>query len=60
MVLQIAVLIGPAVILGLISSNKKLMGDHSLGRFNKLIYWIFLTLIVGTGIASVVFLINNR
>jgi Mn2+/Fe2+ NRAMP family transporter len=55
MVLQIVVLIGPAVILGPISSNKKLMGSHSLGGFNKLIYWTFLVLIFCTGIVSVVF-----
>ena len=60
MVLQIVVLIGPAVILGLISSNKKLMGSHSLGGFNKIIYWTFLVLIFCTGIISMVFLINNR
>jgi Mn2+/Fe2+ NRAMP family transporter len=60
MLLQIAVLIGPAVILGLISSNKKLMGDHSLGGFNKLVYWTLLILIVGTGIASMAFLIKNH
>ena len=60
MVLQIVVLIGPAVILGLISSNKKLMGSHSLAGFNKLIYWTFLVLIFSTGVISMVLLIKNR
>jgi manganese transport protein len=55
MVLQIIVLIGPAVILGLLAANKKMMGNYSLGRFNKVVYWTFLTLIVGTGIASLVY-----
>jgi Mn2+/Fe2+ NRAMP family transporter len=52
MVLQIIVLIGPAVILGLIGANKRLMGRHALGGFNKVLYWSFLALIFGTGIAS--------
>jgi Mn2+/Fe2+ NRAMP family transporter len=56
MVLQIIVLIGPAVILGLLASNKKLMGTYALGRLNKVVYWVFLTLIVGTGIASLVYM----
>ena len=60
MVLQIVVLIGPAVVLGLISSNKKLMGSHSLRGFNKLIYWTFLILIFGTGVVSIFLLIINR
>ncbi len=55
MVLQIVVLLGPAIILGLIASNQKLMGTHALGGFNKTIYWIFLALIFGTGILSLVY-----
>ena len=52
MVLQIVVLIGPAIILGLICSNKKLMGVFALGGFNRILYWAFLVLIVGTGFLS--------
>ena len=52
MVLQIVVLIAPAVILGVIASNKKLMGSHALKGFNKLIYWAFIILIFITGIVS--------
>jgi len=52
MVLQIIVLIAPAIILGTIASNKKLMGDFSLKGFNKLIYWCFIVLIFATGIVS--------
>lgn len=55
MVLQILVLIGPALILGLISSNKKLMGDYYLGGFNKVIYWTTLALILVTGFASILY-----
>jgi Mn2+/Fe2+ NRAMP family transporter len=52
MVLQIVVLIAPAVILGIIASNKKLMGDLSLRGFNQFSYWLFIVLIFVTGIVS--------
>ncbi len=52
MVLQIIVLIAPAVILGVIASNKKLMGNFSLKGFNRFIYWFFIALIFATGIVS--------
>ncbi len=57
MVLQIAVLVGPAIMLGLIASNKRLMGRYYLRGYNKLIYWVFFILIVGTGIISVLLLL---
>ena len=57
MVLQIIVLMGPAIILGFISSNKKLMGKYSLRMSNKIVYWMFLALIFGTGIVSIVSLL---
>ncbi len=52
MVLQIVVLIAPAMILGMIAMNRKLMGDFSLKGFNKFIYWFFIVLIFATGIVS--------
>lgn len=55
MVLQIVVLIGPALTLGFIASKKKLMGQHSLRGFNRVVYWVFLGLIFGTGVVSLVF-----
>lgn len=57
MVLQIAVLIGPAITLALIASNKKLMGSYHLKGFNKFIYWAFLVLILSTGIISIYLLL---
>lgn len=54
MVLQIIVLLGPAAILGLIAADHKLMGEHALGGINRLVYWIFLVLVVATGIISLV------
>jgi Mn2+/Fe2+ NRAMP family transporter len=52
MVLQIVVLIAPAVILGVIASNKKMMGGFLLKGINKYIYWITILLIFGTGVIS--------
>lgn len=54
MVLQIVVLLGPAIILGLIAGNKRLMGEYALGKFNKFLYWTVLVLIFGTGIVSLI------
>ncbi len=53
MVLQIVVLIAPAIILGTIAMNKKLMGDFSLRGFNKYIYWFIIVLIFITGVISI-------
>ncbi len=52
MVLQIVVLIAPAVILGVIASNKKLMSNLVLGGANKYIYWATILLIFITGVIS--------
>ena len=59
MVLQIVVLIGPAVTLGRICSNRKLMGEHSLRGLNRVVYWAFLAMIVGTGVASLAYLLKG-
>ena len=55
MVLQIVVLLGPAIVLGLIAGDKRLMGEYSLRKFNKLLYWTFLALIFGMGIISLIY-----
>ena len=52
MVLQIVVLLGPALTLGLIASNRRLMGKYALNGFNRVIYWFFLALILGMGAVS--------
>lgn len=54
MVLQIVVLMGPAITLGLIAANKKLMGKHALAGFGRISYWFFIVLIFGTGIVGIV------
>ncbi len=52
MVLQIVVLIGPAVMLGLITSDRRVMGKHALRGTNRVIYWVFLGLILSTGLLA--------
>ena len=54
MVFQIIVLAAPAVLLGLIASNRKLMGKHTLQGAYAVVYWGFLFLIFGTGILSII------
>lgn len=54
MVLQIVVLLGPGIILGLVASNRNLMGRYALKGANRILYWVFLALILGTGIVSLV------
>lgn len=57
MVLQIVVLAGPAIMLGIMASQHKVMGEHALQGANKAIYWTFLVLIFGTGLLSLAYLI---
>jgi Mn2+/Fe2+ NRAMP family transporter len=54
MVFQIVVLIGPAVILGLLASRAAIMGRHRLRGVNAWLYWGFLAVITATGAFSVV------
>jgi NRAMP (natural resistance-associated macrophage protein)-like metal ion transporter len=53
MVIFVFVLVAPAVLQGLIGSNKKLMGRHVLSRGWKLIYWTMLALVVVAGLMAV-------
>ncbi len=47
------VLIGPGVILGLIASNKKILGQHASSTPLKIGYWLCLAAIVGCGLWAV-------
>jgi len=58
MVLQIAVLVGPALTLGLIAADRKLMGPYALRGANRVVYWGFVVLIVATGVASTLQLLS--
>jgi manganese transport protein len=48
------VLIGPAVIMGLIASDQRVMGEHASRGLWKAAYWLNLALLVTLGIISVV------
>ena len=50
--LDVIILIGPGLVLGLVASDTKLMGKYSLHGLNLWIYWIVLFLLIGAGIAS--------
>jgi len=54
MLVFVFVLIGPAVIMGLIASNQRVMGEHASRGFWKIAYWLSLGFVVALGIVSVV------
>jgi len=54
MVAFVFVLIPPAVMMGLIASNPKIMGVHSSSAVWKITYWLSLTFVVILGVISVV------
>jgi manganese transport protein len=48
------VLIGPAVIMGLIASDRRVMGQYASRGFWKVAYWLSLAFVVALGIIAVV------
>jgi Mn2+/Fe2+ NRAMP family transporter len=54
MVVFVFVLIAPAVMMGLIASDPKIMGVHSSSEFWKIAYWLSLIFVVILGVISVV------
>ncbi len=52
MVVFVFVLIGPGLIMGLIASNKRIMGSHSSTRWWKIAYWLSMALVVSLGFAA--------
>jgi manganese transport protein len=57
MVIFVFVLIGPAMIMGLLSSSKKVMGEHASTTFWRVAYWASLAAVISTGVAYAVLLI---
>ena len=51
MVIFVFVLIGPALIMGLLSSSKKVMGENASTTFWKVAYWASLAAVVSVGVA---------
>ncbi len=54
MVALIFVLIGPVVGMGLLAQDKKLMGEHALGRFDKIAFWGSVSAVVACGLLALV------
>ncbi len=52
MVALVFVLIGPVVALGLIAQNRKIMGEHSLGAFDKLAFWSSVLIVIACGLVA--------
>lgn len=52
MVALIFVLIGPVVAMGLLAQNKRLMGEHALGTFDKIAFWGSVSAIVACGLLA--------
>jgi manganese transport protein len=54
MVALVFVLIGPVVVLGLLAQNKRLMGGHSLSRFDKVAFWSSVGAVIACGLIAFV------
>jgi manganese transport protein len=54
MVALIFVLIGPVVAMGILAQNKKLMGIHALGTFDRIAYWGSVAVVVACGMLAFV------
>jgi amino acid permease len=54
MLLFVFVLIGPAVIMGLIAMDRRVMGEYASRGFWRGAYWLSLIFVVTLGIVSIV------
>ena len=53
MVLFVFVVLGPGVMVGLVASKKRIMGDLSSGLSLNIAYWVTLALVVTSGFIAV-------
>ena len=53
MVIFVFVLIGPGVLMGLLSANKRIMGEHASGTGWSAAYWLSLAAVLAFGIVAV-------
>jgi manganese transport protein len=53
MVVFVFVLVGPGVLMGLLSADKRIMGENASGTGWKAAYWLSLAVVVGFGIVAV-------
>ena len=54
MVAFVFVLIGPGVLMGLLGSDKRIMGEYASSRYWKVAYWTCLAVVVGFGLVAVI------
>jgi Mn2+/Fe2+ NRAMP family transporter len=54
MVVFVFVLIGPGVLMGLVGSNRRIMGPYTSKRYWKVAYWLSLAAVVSFGVVAVV------
>ncbi len=54
MVVFVFVLVGPGVLMGLLGSNRRIMGASASGKHWQMVYWISLAVVVGFGLVAVV------
>ena len=54
MVVFVFVLVGPGILMGLLSADKRIMGEHVSGAGWKVAYWLSLTAVLVFGIVAVV------
>jgi len=54
MVAFVFVLIGPGVLMGLLGSDKRIMGEYASSRYWKAAYWTCLAVVVGFGLVAVI------
>jgi manganese transport protein len=54
MLVFVFVLIGPAVTMGMIASNERVMGDRASRGLWRVCYWTSLTFVVALGILSII------
>jgi len=54
MVVLVFVLVGPGVLMGLLGSNRKIMGGYASNRRWKVAYWLSLAVVLSFGVVAVV------
>jgi Mn2+/Fe2+ NRAMP family transporter len=54
MVVFVFVLVGPGVLMGLLGSDRRIMGAYTSNRYWKVAYWLSLTAVLAFGVVAVV------
>jgi manganese transport protein len=52
MVIFVFVLVGPGVLMGLLASDRRIMGKYTSNGYWKVAYWISIAVVVGFGVAA--------